>query len=299
MANRKRKPRAIATAAATTPAKKCFVITPIGDSASATRRCTDGLLRAAIKPVLSGLGLEVTVAHELVESGSITGQIITHLLEDDLVVANLTELNPNVMYELAVRHAVRKPVVVIAEQGTNLPFDVYAERTVFFTEDFFGLEEFKPALRSAAEKAIAESESDNPIYRVAQFKIMKEASHGQALDVVTLLQQMSERIDEISVGVNRTRAAQLRALKSLGYVEASAFVVASHMWKVVLRAPRGEEFDPVKVRNVLSTENIDVLAFDKRANVFRVQLWFDHRVTREEIIDRLHSISYKIIGWID
>lgn len=111
--------------------KICFVIMPIGPDNSAVRRSSEGVLNAAIRPVLADLGFVAVPPHEISESGSITQQVIGHLLTAELVVANLTGLNPNVMYELAVRHSKRLPVVVIADTSTELPFDVLTERTVF------------------------------------------------------------------------------------------------------------------------------------------------------------------------
>lgn len=189
--------------------KKCFFITPIGDGASGTRRLTDGLLASVIRPVLHAKGFKVKASHEVNGSGSISIDIIRRLLEADLVIANLTDLNPNVMYELAVRHAKRLPVVCIAHRATPLPFDIAHERTIFFDNDFMGVDTLKPQLSDEVDAAMAEDKPDNPIYRAAQEIIIRaDAKDGDALSIIMdRLDSMEGRISAPLVTINKTRSA--------------------------------------------------------------------------------------------
>lgn len=154
--------------------KTCFLITPLGDEDSKIRRDTSGLIDSIISPVLEDLDIILSVAHKISIPGSITHQIIEHLLEDDLVIANLTGLNPNVMYELAIRHAKRLPVVSIAEIGTKLPFDLAEERTIFYKNDMAGIISLKDNLKESIVTALKVI-PDNPIYRVINSTLIKES----------------------------------------------------------------------------------------------------------------------------
>lgn len=144
----------------------CFIITPIGEAGSAIRRKTDGLISNVIKPICEKLKLQGVPAHEIDNSGSITNQVIKAILESKLVIANLTGLNPNVMYELAIRHATGLPIVCLAENMTDLPFDINAERTIFYSDDMLGAIELKLDLEKKIRAALKDTEIDNPIYRV-------------------------------------------------------------------------------------------------------------------------------------
>ena len=71
-------------------------------------------------------------ADQSTEIGMITDHVITEILESDLIVADLSFLNPNVFYELGIAHAAEKPVIPLAHHETKLPFDNMGCRTVMF-----------------------------------------------------------------------------------------------------------------------------------------------------------------------
>ncbi len=111
--------------------KKCFVLSPIGPDGSETRKRADTFLRHIIKPVCEAKSYEVMRADEIPDPGSITSQVIQQIYNADLVIADLTDRNPNVFYELAIRHALAKPYIHIIEKGELIPFDISTERTIF------------------------------------------------------------------------------------------------------------------------------------------------------------------------
>jgi len=190
--------------------KSCFVITPIGDASSDVRRAADGVIDNALEPVLSELAYSVDVSHRMSETGSITKQVLVKLLESDLVVCNLTTLNPNVMYELAVRHASRKPVICIAENGTILPFDIQDDRTIFYENDMAGAGSLAEQFRNMVQSTQQDSNPDNPIYRAVESQSIMKLISGKTGDfekyIVKTLDNIERKISQ-SIGAHRPRAA--------------------------------------------------------------------------------------------
>lgn len=103
---------------------KCFVIMPFRErDPKRAQGFFDEVLRNLIAPAGRQAGFTVSTANRP-GSDVIQSTIINDLLDADLVVADLTEHNPNVLFELGVRMAHDKPVALIRAKGTGPVFDV-------------------------------------------------------------------------------------------------------------------------------------------------------------------------------
>ena len=151
--------------------KVCFIISPIGQVETETNRKANGLYNAVIKPVLNDLDYECVRADEIDASGSINNQIISKIIDSKLVIVNLSGLNPNVMYELALRHAIGKPVIMLKEGSfSDMPFDIIDQRTILYNDDLNSVVSTQNELRKIIEGIKSNSEIDNPFLTAQKLK---------------------------------------------------------------------------------------------------------------------------------
>lgn len=147
----------------------CFYITAIGSDESDERKHSNLFLASIVEPAVQTVGLKVTRADQIDKPGMITKQIMEHLFRSRLVIADLSFSNANVFYELALRHAVRLPIVQIIRHGDPIPFDVHQMRTVIIdNRDIYTLlpnvEIYKSEIASQARRALeAGNEIDTPV----------------------------------------------------------------------------------------------------------------------------------------
>jgi hypothetical protein len=179
--------------------KSCFVIAPLGEDGSAVRERSDKVFRHVIQPVVEECGYSPLRSDIEPTPGMIGQQIINHLLNDDLVIADLTGQNANVFYELAIRHMANKPIVQIIEKGEGLPFDITQSRTIFL--DHTDLDSVD-ACRQEINRQIREMERDpdliaNPMTQAVRIEMLRESPDPQdQRDAEILL-----RLDRLSAQV--------------------------------------------------------------------------------------------------
>lgn len=124
--------------------KTCFVVCPIGQDNSTERKRSDTVLKHIINPVCEPLGFEVIRVDNINDVDRIDNTILEYLEQSELVIADLTDHNPNVFYELGYRQALNKPTIPIMKEGTTIPFDISSVRTIsYVTDDLDKVEEVK------------------------------------------------------------------------------------------------------------------------------------------------------------
>jgi hypothetical protein len=150
--------------------KICFYVTPIGDEGTDQRRHSDLFLNYVVEPAVTELGLKIVRADLIGKSGMIGPQLMEHVLRSRLVIVDLSFHNPNVFYELCLRHVSGLPTVHIIRQADKIPFDIQQCRTILIdTTDIYSLvpklETHRSEIAQQARQAL-ENESqvaENPI----------------------------------------------------------------------------------------------------------------------------------------
>lgn len=128
--------------------KICFIVTAIGESGTPTRERADNVYRYLIAPVCEELGYKPVRVDHVNAVDNINETVINYLKTAPMVIADMTEHNPNAFYELGFRQARELPLVPIIKVGERLPFDVITTRTVFYDTDVAKIEDSKENLKS-------------------------------------------------------------------------------------------------------------------------------------------------------
>lgn len=110
--------------------KTCFVISPIGEDGSETRKASDELFDLIIQPALEIFDFKIVRGDKIFNTTAITEEIIKYVQSSELCIIDLTAHNPNVFYECGRRHETARPYIHMKRKGEKIPFDIAGIRTI-------------------------------------------------------------------------------------------------------------------------------------------------------------------------
>lgn len=132
----------------------CFVIMPIGTQTIGEISITEEKLREKYDYIIKNAilkaapALEVIRADEELNPSSISNDIFTKLMHSQYVIADITYPNPNVFYELGIRHAIKPGTILIREKvDFSIPFDISHLRYIEYTQEPSGMDNLASQLK--------------------------------------------------------------------------------------------------------------------------------------------------------
>lgn len=153
--------------------KRCFVVMGFGkktDFATGRTLDLDKSYQYLIKPVVEKKRLQCIRADEILHSGTVDVTMYRELLTADVVIADLSTANPNALYELGIRHAMRPwTTIVISEDKLPYPFNLNHVKITGYTHlgegiDYIEVKRFRKILSRTLDVVLRSPKTDSPVY---------------------------------------------------------------------------------------------------------------------------------------
>ena len=149
--------------------KKCFVIMPFGK-----KKDIDGyevdfdtVYHELIYKAVKELGVDCERCDEILGTGSIHKKMFRGIFDADVSIVDITSLNPNVFYELGVRHALHKHVTLVIRRNSNLPIPFNITGLNIFGYDIDsadGLESSRKKIRDVIQNGLNTQATDSIVH---------------------------------------------------------------------------------------------------------------------------------------
>lgn len=180
---------------------KCFVMMPFTDPTGYDKGHFEKVYSLIIKDGILAAGYEPFRVDEDKDSSWINTKIVNYAADTEMALCDLSGKNPNVLYELGIRHAFDKPTVLIKDDNTGKIFDVANINTVDYKGNFL-YENVVKARSDIKEAILATSASDNKNSIInmasatkASFNAIENETNG---DLKAFLDELSWKLNQIA-----------------------------------------------------------------------------------------------------
>jgi ATP-dependent Clp protease ATP-binding subunit ClpC len=121
-----------------------------------------GIFEAAIRPAMAENGIEAKIAGDIYEPGSILNQVWACIRTAEVIVADVSERNANVIYELGLSFGLRRFPIILVRDPEALPFNLRALRYIKYEDSVAGAKKLKEDLAATIREFLAATRSTRP-----------------------------------------------------------------------------------------------------------------------------------------
>lgn len=107
-----------------------------------------------IKPTCASMGLTVRRADDFFTADSVVQDIWKAIVSARLIVADCTDRNPNVFYEIGLAHAIGRPTILLTQRSEDIPFDLRHRRYIAYQLTPRGMKEFEVAFKETVRNVL-------------------------------------------------------------------------------------------------------------------------------------------------
>ena len=161
--------------------KLCFVIMPFSATKTCTKEKWTEIFKNLHKAAITGSRFGYNCERSEIRTGAFIKDILMQLNQADVVLADLTDMNPNVFYELGVRHTLRNRTILVAQTIDDVPSDLKQYGIITYNTTPEGVTEYKKKI-SKTLKDIRNNPDrpDNPVSDFLNLKTLPYTGCHQA-----------------------------------------------------------------------------------------------------------------------
>ncbi len=174
--------------------RNCFVIMPFGikTTVDGNEIDFDLVYEDIIREPVEALGFKSVRCDEIARAGTIHRDMFHHIATDDIAVVDLTLFNPNVFYELGVRHALKPAItILIKRRGAAIPFNIQSERIIEYPSESGSYGESRSLIKAFIQAGLGSNSPDSPI-----FGFLQDARKDWKSERISLLEDHPYRLTD-------------------------------------------------------------------------------------------------------
>jgi hypothetical protein len=274
--------------------KLCFVIMPFSKTVSHSEKEWTETFENIFSPAIIASRLGYECERSKIRTGAFIKDILTKLNQADVVLADLTDMNPNVFYELGVRHTLSNRTILVSEKMDFAPSDLKPYGVIIYDKTPSGVTKFKKEISKILRDIRDDPDrADNPVSDYLKLKSILTDPYETKIIIKKLTALISECSFNLTVTERVLRAAKMEKVATVRFGKSAIDLLTSTYYIYPNKDCIRFAIDLLRLYSTLNAR-LDLLNATGYEKAVTKSLLEDMPVAREAI-ERFMKMSSKIL----